>query len=66
MIANSLAYSATSRLEGTIYGLNEKNINAIIMVKISVPTAKREIIGLVDYGLIKQIEGSAGIRLSSA
>jgi len=36
------------------------------MVKTSVPTAKRDIIGLVDYGLIKQIEGSAGIRLSSA
>jgi len=36
------------------------------MVKTSVPTAKRDIIGLVDYGLIKQIEGSAGIHLSSA
>jgi len=36
------------------------------MVKTSVHTAKRDIIGLVDYGLIKQIEGSAGIRLSSA
>ena len=30
------------------------------MVKTSAPTAKRDITGLVDYGLIKQVEGSAG------
>ena len=30
------------------------------MVSTSIATAKRDITGLVDYGLIEQVEGSAG------
>lgn len=39
-------------------GLSTKKYATI--AKTSIPTAKRDIFRLVEYGLLKQVEGSAG------
>jgi len=54
-VLNKLLDKGIENFEG---GLSTKKYAN--MVNTSIPTAKRDITRLVDYGLIKQVEGSAG------
>ncbi|CAA6799682.1 MAG: Fic family protein, partial [uncultured Sulfurovum sp.] len=54
-VLNKLLNKGVENFEG---GLSTKKYAN--MVSTSIPTAKRDITGLIDYGLIEQVEGSAG------
>jgi Fic family protein len=54
-VLNKLLDKGMDNFEG---GLSTKKYAN--MVSTSIPTAKRDITGLVDYGLIERVEGSAG------
>ncbi|CAA6816531.1 MAG: Fic family protein [uncultured Sulfurovum sp.] len=54
-VLNKLLDKGVENFEG---GLSTKKYAN--MVSTSIPTAKRDITGLIDYGLIEQVEGSAG------
>ncbi|CAA6799804.1 MAG: Fic family protein [uncultured Sulfurovum sp.] len=54
-VLNKLLDKGVENFEG---GLSTKKYAN--MVSTSIPTAKRDISGLIDYGLIEQVEGSAG------
>ncbi|SFV66355.1 Fic family protein [hydrothermal vent metagenome] len=54
-VLNKLLDKGIENFEG---GLSTKKYAK--MVKTSIPTAKRDITGLIDYGVIEQVKGSAG------